>query len=165
MRRNTSWRLFQHQFISIHAPAKGATCRQMLSQLLHHYFNPRTREGCDMLLQSELTSKKLFQSTHPRRVRQGQAGPNYRAGNFNPRTREGCDATETSRAERPANFNPRTREGCDLLVYNTFCGQEISIHAPAKGATLFGFEDAEALLKQTTHPRRVRRCFRRYLPP
>ena len=37
-------------FISIHAPAKGATAMQswMVSWVV--YFNPRTREGCDMSL-------------------------------------------------------------------------------------------------------------------
>ena len=64
---------FQPRFIaiSIHAPVKGATfyfaayfCR------LLHYFNPRTREGCD---DAGFLVWALF------------------GLNFNPRTREGCD--------------------------------------------------------------------------
>ena len=36
------------------------------------------------------------------------------------------------------NFNPRTREGCDgVKAFCHFFFQEISIHAPVKGATLF----------------------------
>ena len=34
------------------------------------------------------------------------------------------------------NFNPRTREGCDGTYRKTGVGTIISIHAPAKGATL-----------------------------
>ena len=33
------------------------------------YFNPRTREGCDVFRSSAYPNKKRFQSTHPRRVR------------------------------------------------------------------------------------------------
>ena len=34
--------------ISIHAPAKGATAPPSKSNTHENYFNPRTREGCDM---------------------------------------------------------------------------------------------------------------------
>ena len=34
-----------------------------------------------------------------------------------------------------ANFNPRSREGSDVLNNRIFIDNEISIHAPAKGAT------------------------------
>ena len=33
--------------ISIHAPVKGATLRLAVYSSNMHYFNPRTREGCD----------------------------------------------------------------------------------------------------------------------
>ena len=78
--------------ISIHAPAKGATlsaCR------------PRTWH-------------RIFQSTHPRRVRRGK-----------------CVFPSLS-----TYFNPRTREGCDGKTYVLNVMEFISIHAPAKGATL-----------------------------
>ena len=34
-----------------------------------------------------------------------------------------------------ANFNPRSRDGSDVLNNRIFIDNEISIHAPAKGAT------------------------------
>ena len=37
------------------------------------------------------------------------------------------------------NFNPRTREGCDTVDFLFFASFFISIHAPAKGATLVKF--------------------------
>ena len=36
-------------FISIHAPVKGATRANRLPWSDSHHFNPRTREGCDLL--------------------------------------------------------------------------------------------------------------------
>ena len=56
--------------ISIHAPVKGATITtsKTISYMLN--FNPRTREGCDSVLD-------LLPAPYSR----------Y----FNPRTREGCD--------------------------------------------------------------------------
>ena len=55
------------------------------------------------------------------------------------------------------NFNPRTREGCDWIIIIKHKRLQISIHAPARGATdlillcgcfISGF--------QSTHPRGVR---------
>ena len=36
------------------------------------YFNPRTREGCDIIPLAFQTQHQLFQSTHPRRVRRAE---------------------------------------------------------------------------------------------
>ena len=56
---------------------------------------------------------------------------------FNPRPREGGDVKDRNR--RPPvtyRFNPRPREGGDESIYHGCgCGQSVSIHAPAKGAT------------------------------
>ncbi len=56
-----------------------------------NYFNPRTREGCDLYGHSETLHRK----------------------NFNPRTREGCDQRKKRVFGPNQHFNPRTREGCD----------------------------------------------------
>ena len=58
--------------ISIHAPVKGATCSASTAAGRSGYFNPRTREGCDL-------------GTGQR------SNPPF---NFNPRTREGCDGLQ-----------------------------------------------------------------------
>ncbi len=57
------------QYVSIHAPVKGATGNGTIFQTLDWSFNPRTREGCD----------KAYMDVY-----RGDVG-------FNPRTREGCD--------------------------------------------------------------------------
>ena len=56
--------------VSIHAPARGATCRLLLSPVL-----------------------RRFQSTHPHGVRRRRLRPRRREQGFNPRTRTGCDCS------------------------------------------------------------------------
>ena len=160
MRQKELSNLKRSNWISIHAPAKGATS----------------------LEQSEITAKEIFQSTHPRRVRQ------YLLGNLlytffisihAPAKGATKDEVENIKntlvisIHAPAKgatfnrfcffhfhfyFNPRTREGCDKVVMTmrylecifqsthprrvrpdvlklTDDEAEISIHAPAKGAT------------------------------
>ena len=58
------------QRISIHAPARGATRSLFRIAKAGSYFNPRSREGSDILQASVLTS----------------------IVHFNPRSREGSDA-------------------------------------------------------------------------
>ena len=56
--------------ILIHAPVKGATVLWFVGIIFFHDFNPRTREGCDLLLYALSFDTSRFQSTHPWRVRQ-----------------------------------------------------------------------------------------------
>ena len=57
------------------------------------YFNPRTREGCDITHSIDVAALN---------------------GDFNPRTREGCDNKCAGNSQHLLPyFNPRTREGCD----------------------------------------------------
>ncbi len=58
--------------ISIHAPAWGATCGDLIVGIVG----------------------SLFQSTHPRGVRRGARFQSLQGANFNPRTRVGCDPVE-----------------------------------------------------------------------
>ena len=112
-------RLHHHQpvlrepCISIHAPAKGATCGPRKWSAMRWYFNPRSREGSDLLQIVANLKTQIFQSTLPRRER-----------------------LEKLRRFRCAlHFNPRSREGSDAVAAAGQIGQAISIHAPAKGAT------------------------------
>ena len=51
--------------ISIHAPAKGATCTLMVLNVMFVNFNPRSREGSDAGKALGLPQDKQFQSTLP----------------------------------------------------------------------------------------------------
>ena len=101
-----------HVNISIHAPAKGATHRIR-----------------------DLQRKDRFQSTLPRRERHRLHLIKRSDMNFNPRSREGSDVAALAICDANANFNPRSREGSDKLVFAVTNPSNISIHAPAKGAT------------------------------
>ena len=101
------------QVISIHAPAKGATNDMILPCIPKLDFNPRSREGSDSFYYGNNTQIEQFQSTLPRRERLL------------------CDFTSLC----VCHFNPRSREGSDDDVVCAFEDFEISIHAPAKGAT------------------------------
>ena len=55
---------------------------------------------------------------------------------FNPRSREGSDHLLENGHLTRDDFNPRSREGSDAAWTNLQTGlADISIHAPAKGAT------------------------------
>ena len=143
------------------------------------YFNPRTHEGCDMVVINFFAPLFLFQSTHPRRVRHFQLifvgnmdisihaptkGATFYLFGFRCCCIGRFQSTHPRRV-RPLfamfvlillYFNPRTHEGCDTGSPLTFVGGEISIHAPTKGATLFGKTGLKCVVFQSTHPRRVR---------
>ena len=137
--------------------------------LLHLYFNPRSREGSDTTVSVPFDSSHNFNP----RSREGSDGlfskycfhhiisihaPAKGATWQVQRLKRVRKFQSTlPRRERPScktklyflspNFNPRSREGSDdyqLLCLRIVC---ISIHAPAKGATLlrrcflFGFKD------------------------
>ncbi len=55
---------------------------------------------------------------------------------FNPRSREGSDTIVGISVNPTSNFNPRSREGSDTMIKLLMIRWiQISIHAPAKGAT------------------------------
>ncbi len=120
--------------VSIHAPARGAT---PLNNGLKSVscFNPRTRTGCDLCTDVGTYNMRWFQSTHPHGVRLW-----YCLGFI-----------------IKQSFNPRTRTGCDFKTYfieNN--SDDVSIHAPARGATSKTNCRRLATMFQSTHPHGVR---------
>ena len=78
-------------------------------------FNPRSREGSD----------------------DKNGNIVYDKDDFNPRSREGSDSGNTSFGKVFSYFNPRSREGSDPGGYGIDITLfDISIHAPARGATI-----------------------------
>ena len=153
-----------HVNISIHAPAKGATHRIR-----------------------DLQRKDRFQSTLPRRERHRlhlikrsdmNFNPRSREGsdvaalaicdantNFNPRSREGSDGKYLYGIRRQHHFNPRSREGSDCPLDGPTLVGQISIHAPAKGATSTVPDDyPQYCVFQSTLPRRERLLILLHIP-
>ena len=75
----------------------------------------------------------MFQSTHPRRVWQGNKLPTYHRNSFNPHTHAGCDIIQLSR--------------------NSY--RMVSIHTPTQGVTDRHQSKGGMRMFQSTHPRRV----------
>ena len=104
----------QFNSISIHAPAKGATQTAI---------DPEGNQGISIhapakgatIAQHDTSNTSRFQSTLPRRERRAGGGVVCMDVYFNPRSREGSDARVCA---------------CVYLL-------DISIHAPAKGATYY----------------------------
>ena len=99
-------------------------------------FNPRPREGSDVVMVSGEDHLDTFQSAPPRRERfkegldlsasdkvsirapakgamHRSADPPRGRGRFNPRPREGSDVTLRNKEVLLCRFNPRPREGSD----------------------------------------------------
>ena len=103
------------QAISIHAPAKGATKGNLPYVLLRLQFQstlPRRERPATH--HSPRIYRLKFQSTLPRRERLLHIW---------------------FKSSRLDNFNPRSREGSDTYKNISWDSSNISIHAPAKGAT------------------------------
>ena len=115
---------------------EGSDVKEIRPVICPLYFNPRSREGSDRYLSIIAKCGGTFQSTLPRRERQSIV--------------DAC--TDTAR-----NFNPRSREGSDKILMHVHDEViSISIHAPAKGATIDKERAAWSPKFQSTLPRRER---------
>ena len=128
--------LFSISGISIHAPAKGATL-WIARYYRGYHFNPRSREGSDSPMQYVYKPTGQFQSTLPRRERPPLLTKRSRWAHFNPRSREGSDGIMQEIAEDLAISIHAPAKGATLHCFLVHPAGMISIHAPAKGATAF----------------------------
>ena len=163
-----------------HAPVRGAIGASFSRRSRAGSFNPRTRVGCDVSVLTLIRARLLFQSTHPRGVRQVMM--ESKQWDFSVSIHAPAwGATRSSKVRKSAGtgFNPRTRVGCDHEAHFFAARQVVSIHAPAWGATSPAFDwspecwvsihapawgatammaamPAPAFSFQSTHPRGVR---------
>ena len=99
--------------ISIHAPAKGATPEPMRIFPTPDHFNPRSREGSDVLY----------------------AYIGLKSRDFNPRSREGSDKNTNENGMECSISIHAPAKGATIANTVKSLEENISIHAPAKGAT------------------------------
>ena len=119
--------------VSIHAPARGATSRDL--------------QGDPVL---------VFQFTRPRGARPSGASTQAWRRCFNSRAREGRDRSTPTLSCAMVRFNSRAREGRDQVRQQEVSGAGVSIHAPARGATLKPREAEYNGMFQFTRPRGAR---------
>ena len=160
MRQVLLWRDTNPTYISIHAPARGATnlggsdivaidvfqsthprgVRRLLCLLdfcCNFHFNPRTREGCDKNVLCFICLDFSFQSTHPRGVRLSVFYDFILCHIFqstHPRgVRPVLNSNISSINFKFQSTHPRGVRQTELK--NKIKNKTISIHAPARGAT------------------------------
>ena len=118
------------------------------------YFNPRSREGSDKRSRKSAFTDQRISIHAPARG----ATPVWFSSvitffNFNPRSREGSDKEGAAPETEDDDFNPRSREGSDDNSFQQVFVHLISIHAPARGATLRQLECLQSAVFQSTLPR------------
>ena len=100
--------------VSIHAPARGATYIRAATAVGGASFNPRAREGRDYIYRAAVSVLSMFQSTRPRGARPGITLANPFCLMFqSTRPRGARPGTETDHNAPERRFNPRAREGRD----------------------------------------------------
>ena len=167
--------------VSIHAPARGATLLQALSQCSLFSFNPRTRTGCDFHC-SIFQSFCLVSIHAPARgatscrncvthvsyvsIHAPARGATIRFFNtilsdtgFNPRTRTGCDSFFNTFFPFISVSIHAPARGATPSLTNSNASFVVSIHAPARGATPCQSNANGKAKFQSTHPHGVRRVF------
>ena len=100
------------------------------------HFNPRTREGCDSTFPTFSEFMSTFQSTHPRGVRLLIAILSIALVTFQsthprgvrPKTRQGASAKKRFQSTHPRGVRL-------IYIIKAARSRNISIHAPARGAT------------------------------
>ncbi len=147
------------KWVSIHAPAWGATGHDRQAHRARHGFNSRTRVGCDLVTSAGAVTAAGFQFTHPRGVRRSRHpihahvtsvsihAPAWGATAVIAAARResrvsihapawGATPGDVVSVTTATGFNSRTRVGCDLPGWslNVYL-RLVSIHAPAWGAT------------------------------
>ena len=123
--------------ISIHAPARGATV--LVRGFSNNYcdFNPRPREGSDLVCTCLRIPTREFQSTPPRGERHRLLPIDGSRHYFNPRPREGSDVGLGLIVDDPSQFQSTPPRGERLLsgIYALALAQFQS--TPPRGERLF----------------------------
>ena len=103
----------------------------------HRRFQSTRPRGARHFSNSGAFADLVFQSTRPRGARRGPRADVLRFLGFNPRARAGRDLKTLSPVRRVLCFNPRARAGRDAIEgLVAFAYLFVSIHAPARGATI-----------------------------
>ena len=137
--------------VSIHAPARGATSKTQIAPQPLEVFQFTRPRGARRRPRRSSPCAARFQFTRPRGARRDELNDDPEAEQFQftrPRgarrrpvpRRMWCSAcfnsrAPQSRASRTIGFNSRAREGRDAVGERDGPLLEVSIHAPARGAT------------------------------
>jgi len=137
VRRKNSYSQTNPTSVSIHAPARGATLDEDKEFRIVEVSIHAPARGATWQTGQGCAAPNKFQSTHPHGVRRPEpcSYADYKES-FNPRTRTGCD-TWTKLDELVTHLVSihAPARGATLGWKNLFPSASVSIHAPARGAT------------------------------
>ena len=166
--------------VSIHAPARGATPIGVSHDAVERCFNPRPRAGGDSCSSSRMGCPDQCFNPRPRGGRPTRAAGDRASAmvsihapargatlavadlrltneQFQSTPPRGGDHCRRSDAMRSLSFNPRPRGGRRQRSAQPGQHNTVSIHAPARGATLPACVDRRLRRFQSTPPRGGRR--------
>ena len=140
--------------ISIHAPARGATERSIAPYRAFQNFNPRSREGSDPLPVTTNAISPIFQSTLPRGERLLSIILNFPRLIFQSTLPRGERRQYPDITDIVFEISIHAPARGATSAKNDFrCGSGISIHAPARGATRMNYRNLPDIVFQSTLPR------------
>ena len=97
-----------------------------------------------------------FQSTHPHGVRHTIRGRPAMLREFQSTHPHGVRRSVPQSHDQGLRFNPRTHTGCDSSADDIQLTDDVSIHAPTRGATALRRTARALRMFQSTHPHGVR---------
>ncbi len=141
--------------VSTHAPARGATVRHPPAPPARLVYTPLARVGRDP--RSTRDASLLRVSTHaPARGATDHNNTSFLLLQFQPTRPRGARRALCRRSAATQGFNPRAREGRDVDQRQQGHGDDVSTHAPARGATSRYQAPPAVVLFQPTRPRGAR---------
>ena len=150
-------------------PPRGGRRSRTGQPLPARCFNPRPRAGGDVLVSASGSKVQVSIHAPARGATVRTACANATMTRFNPRPRAGGDFRPGISRTLPPGFNPRPRAGGDVEVDTVRGRYYVSIHAPARGATIRGvievtvnYVSIHAPARGATHGSRHRRLSHRF---
>jgi len=105
-------------YVSIHAPARGATCRYIPDAGDREVSIHAPARGATELKPVLVITNRVSIHAPARGATHHLSCHPRRYVGFNPRTRAGCDSGVRFPLSPQGSFNPRTRAGCDCIYAN-----------------------------------------------
>ena len=137
------WR-WSRSLVSIRAPARGATSQgAKFSNALG--FDPRSRAGSDQARLVLGPGRDVSIRAPARGATTASPSARSCGRRFDPRSRAGSDAWKHAAHAHADGFDPRSRAGSDARLDARPAGVDVSIRAPARGATFAYGQPAHSL--------------------
>ena len=146
-----------NRYVSIHAPARGATARALDARAVSQVVSIHASARGATVGAVEGRGLRVVSIHAPARGATGAVQVAGREARFQSTRPHGARRAGRLLGQGPVGFNPRARTGRDLGEHAAALALEVSIHAPARGATVMRPRFAPKRLFQSTRPHGARR--------